>query len=748
MQTSASTADESVQVLTEPALLELAFSTGTTLDPEENAATFLDHFSRLTNPYHIALWIRETGHTDQPASFLRIAHAGGSATAPWANAQVLEAAYAYAQGSKDSPESEAGAIFRLKEVAGHFLVYHGNPCWILLLHMPGDNQEQNLFFGKTMARVMEHFFRSLNLAVESLNTGLLGEEGTGSPVQEDLQEENVDRLRSILDRMSKGTFFEDPLRHVVTINDKLFNMFGFDDHENQYEGRPVNELLESLMIQVSDPGPVWDWADAAWRRQENARLEPVRLVDGRFVEISLQPFVTDGQFDGMLWRFEELDAHQPPIMNKKELHERIIEQASDFIVTWNERGYISYANQALCDYLGMAKEDVVGRHGLSFVSKDFRRSIWSLYTAQFTEQQPTTYFEFPVSIREEQEVWIGQHVQLLLDGMKPVGFSAIARQIEGWKHIENNMLKSQQQFLDLFHLSGDALVLLDDTFCVTECNTSALNLFKYGRKEISGVSFFSLLDASQHNRFRHELDVLYEHCVTDWEVKLCRRDASSFTALLSACILQSEDAKVIQVLIQNVEDLNEDEKSDGLLRTLMEGSRTGIVWVSKEGLLTNYNRAAGEMLGWTQAEVIGSEFVERVIPEPFKEAYRSDIKRYFESGTGSLVEKRTEFQASKSDGGLLDVELAFQPAKIGAQQILVGFLNECPRKNIDADSTARVKHTTGHQNEARTQQRENLGQEMRTFLNAVIGMTYLIGDDTESSDLPQNLDLPPQNLRF
>jgi PAS domain-containing protein len=53
-----------------------------------------------------------------------------------------------------------------------------------------------------------------------------------------------------------------------------------------------------------------------------------------------------------------------------------------------------------------------------------------------------TYFEFPAVTKDEQVVWVGQHVQLVVERGDIVAVQAIARDISRQKDAEDRLRRS------------------------------------------------------------------------------------------------------------------------------------------------------------------------------------------------------------------------------------------------------------------------------------------------------------------
>ncbi|MBI2618825.1 MAG: response regulator [Ignavibacteriales bacterium] len=68
------------------------------------------------------------------------------------------------------------------------------------------------------------------------------------------------------------------------------------------------------------------------------------------------------------------------------------------------------------------------------------------YLRQTEEKIPATYLEFPALAKDGRVIWLGQNVQVILEGAKIVEVQAVARDITDLKKAEEERLRLEQQF--------------------------------------------------------------------------------------------------------------------------------------------------------------------------------------------------------------------------------------------------------------------------------------------------------------
>jgi PAS domain S-box-containing protein len=123
----------------------------------------------------------------------------------------------------------------------------------------------------------------------------------------------------------------------------------------------------------------------------------------------------------------------------KESEERfrsLVQSANDIIFRTDDKGFFTFINPATERISGYSDQETIGRNYVDYVHPDYRNQAAKVLGRQFVKKIPTQYYEFPLVSKEGKTVWLGEHVQLIMDGDKAMGFQAVARDITDRKHTE------------------------------------------------------------------------------------------------------------------------------------------------------------------------------------------------------------------------------------------------------------------------------------------------------------------------
>jgi PAS domain S-box-containing protein len=98
----------------------------------------------------------------------------------------------------------------------------------------------------------------------------------------------------------------------------------------------------------------------------------------------------------------------------------------------------------------------------------------------------------------------------------------------------------------------------------------------------------------------------------------------------------------------------------------VESANSAIVTSDQEGGIISWNRAALDIFGYTQEEVLGHP-VTMLIPERYHAACQRSLERAAET-EGSMVGITQEFRALKKDGPEFPVELSLFSWQAGSRR--------------------------------------------------------------------------------
>jgi len=117
------------------------------------------------------------------------------------------------------------------------------------------------------------------------------------------------------------------------------------------------------------------------------------------------------------------------------------------------------------------------------------------------------------------------------------------------------------------------------------------------------------------------------------------------------------------------------------LRLVLQTALDAVVVRRNDGIVADWNGQAVKVFGWTHAEAVGRPMADLIIPERYREAHKSGLKRYLSSGEATVLGRRIEVSATRKNGDEFPIELSIA-AIPGDRLLFVGFLRDMTERTL------------------------------------------------------------------
>jgi PAS domain S-box-containing protein len=172
------------------------------------------------------------------------------------------------------------------------------------------------------------------------------------------------------------------------------------------------------------------------------------------------------------------------------------------------------------------------------------------------------------------------------------------------------------------------------------------------------------------------------------------------------------------------------DERNASLRAIVDNAADGIISVDEQGVILSFNRAAEEMFGYSEAEILGRP-VGKLIPLAGR-AVRRD--------PGAA--RSMDLEGQRRDGSAFPMHVAISEVEVGGRPRVIGILRDISQQKAAEASLIAARNAAETASQVKSEFLAKMSHELRTPLNAVIGFSQLMSrSGTLLPDQQRNLDI-------
>ncbi len=252
-------------------------------------------------------------------------------------------------------------------------------------------------------------------------------------------------------------------------------------------------------------------------------------------------------------------------------------------------------------------------------------AFWALDAAVHAFLFQESNFADQVFSPSSTSIWIRTLVSFILISSSSFIQSILSKR----KRAVEALRESERKFSSLFHLSNEAIFIHDLSGNMIDVNNKAAELFGYGRTEMLSMKVLQLHPASVLPDSRKAFDAIQREGAVNLELDFVRKDATVFSAELSASVIDLGGGKVIQGLVRDITErkLAEERllKSEAKTRAILNAIPDMVFQLDRNGTFLSYKGAKKDLV-LPEENFIGVKIV-NVMPSYIADQVLTHIKQ-------------------------------------------------------------------------------------------------------------------------
>lgn len=133
------------------------------------------------------------------------------------------------------------------------------------------------------------------------------------------------------------------------------------------------------------------------------------------------------------------------------------------------------------------------------------------------------------------------------------------------------------------------------------------------------------------------------------------------------------------------------QSSESKLRAMMDNALDAVIAMDQDGKITEWNRRAEAIFGWSHSEVVGRRLSEIIIPPEFRSLHEEGLRSFLKDGIGPILNNRIEVSALHRAGAIFPVELSVSAYQLQNEHHFTAFLRNISERK---ESERQLLHYT------------------------------------------------------
>ena len=261
-------------------------------------------------------------------------------------------------------------------------------------------------------------------------------------------------------------------------------------------------------------------------------------------------------------------------------------------------------------------------------------------------------------------------------------------------------VENTKDFLEnIFKTNADGIMTCNPEGFITMVNDSTAHMLGYSREELIGIHAKKLgpEGAEYEEKVMKLLETLYEDgIVTGFEYPWIKKDGSLVDTEINVTLLKDDEGNITEVL-SNIRDITERKKSEEALKTseekyhnLIEYANDAIISANEEGVITNVNKKAEEMYGYSREESLGKSALLLVAPGDRKQQGQF-LEKFKKHKEYSIMRKPVEGKHVGKDGKEFPVESSFSSSVMHGNHTFTAFVRNITERKRTIEELRETK---------------------------------------------------------
>lgn len=305
------------------------------------------------------------------------------------------------------------------------------------------------------------------------------------------------------------------------------------------------------------------------------------------------------------------------LVKSEKKYQDLYDNAPDMYFSVSPEGTVTDVNQFGAEYLGYAKEELIGKLVWKVVHNDDIEDVKKKVSEIFKKKEEFSELEFQKVRKDGSIMQVHERTQLIFDEKGiPSEIRIICRDITDRQQVQHALEESEERYRLVVEQTGQVVFDADYSNQTIEIVGAVKELFGYFSNDISeSLSFNNAIMLIHPDDKDNILSTIRKALKTSKhfhvECRLQKKDTDYLYADVNGVCIVDDNGEVVRIL-GSVADITLRKKNESKLqemheyiKNLIESSLTMFISVDNDRKIIEFNSAAEKNFGYKKKEVVG-----------------------------------------------------------------------------------------------------------------------------------------------
>lgn len=398
---------------------------------------------------------------------------------------------------------------------------------------------------------------------------------------------------------------------------------------------------------------------------------------------------------------------------------------------------ITYANKAMESITGYKRNEILGAVGYELFRpvgfEDFKKEVID----EKRKKGIAEVYEIQQLYPSGETYWVRITGSPFKDQKgEIIGTIATVLDISERKYREKLLEQERAKLKDLFDKMYDAMIIVSADGEIVQTNKAAEKLLDYAPQSKYTLSLADIVhpdDKDMSDQFLLKLKEAGFYSGYQGRI-ITPQGETKYVEVNSTAIYDDKgrfngSRDIVRDVTQRVFLEKERVENELRLSQTVDGALDAVITIDNSGIITQWNRNASAVFGYSRDDAIGSKLVDLVIPDRYKVDHDNGMARFRKTGEGPVLNKRFEISAVNKQGDEFPIELAISPVTIGGETHFSAFIRDISERRKSEEIREYLISKMLEVNQELTNYAYVISHDMKAPLRAVSSLAEWINRD-------------------